>query len=365
LRNRRPPARQLSAIPSCAGLITRLACAHARNSGINLLPFLRRAGLTVRDIEDESVPLKVTAQIDCLNLLAHALDDRLLGFHLAMNMDLRGTGSLCYLAASSEILGEALQRIARYSATFNEGVKLETEFGEALRIGFAYAGVSRQSDRHQIEAWTTAIVRSCRELTRRELQPIEVRIMHQRIPESGEIDSFFGRTVEFGARKDEVSFSGKAAKLRVVRADRYLNKLLIGYCEDILARRSARSGVLQADVENAIAALLPHGQARLENVAQRLGVSPRTLRRKLAEEGVTFARLLEDLRIALAKHYLVEQDLPISRIAWLLGYTEVSAFSHAFRRWTGRTPRADREQRQRPPPRADGKRRDARRAIRP
>jgi AraC-like DNA-binding protein len=115
----------------------------------------------------------------------------------------------------------------------------------------------------------------------------------------------------------------------------------------VLARRKTRSGALQTDVENVIAALLPHGQTRIETVAQKLGFSPRTLRRKLAAEGVTFGGILEDLRFVLARDYLAQHDLPISRIAWLLGYTEVSAFSHAFRRWSGRTPRADRSRRRR------------------
>jgi AraC-like DNA-binding protein len=334
--------------------MTRLACARAQNAGIDLAPLLQRAGLTIRDVEDESVRLGVAAQIKCVNLLADALNDRLLGFHVAQEMDLRRAGFLYYVAASSNILGDALQGIARYSTMFNEGIKLDAEFGQALRVGFEFAGVSRRSDRHQIEAWTTAIVRCCREITGRGLQPIEVRIIHQRIPESGELDSFFGRTIEFGADRDELVFAGEAAKLPIVRADRYLNRLLIGYCEDVLARRKARLGAIQADVENELAALLPHGQTRIENVAQKLRVSPRTLRRRLAAKGATFAGILEDLRFALAKHYLSEQDLSISRIAWMLGYTEVSAFSHAFRRWSGRTPRAARTQRRRsaPPVRA-------------
>ena len=347
---RRPPAKRLNAIPSCAGLMTRLAYAYARKAGIDLPPLLRRAGLSVRDIADERAPLKVPAQIDCLNLIAAALHDRLLGFHLALAMDLRQTGFLYYLAASAETLGQALQRIARYSTAFNEGIRLQTDIGETLRVGFEYAGVSRQSDRQQIEGWTTAIVRCCRQITGRELQPVAVRLMHQRIPETSQLDSFFGRSVEMGAERDEVVFAGEAAKLPVVNADPYLSRLLIKVCEEVLARRKARTGVLRADVENAIAALLPHGQARLENVAQRLGVTPRTLRRKLATEGVTFAGMLEELRLALARHYLAEHQLSISRIAWLLGYTEVSAFSHAFRRWTGRTPRADRGRGRRPPP---------------
>jgi AraC-like DNA-binding protein len=345
LRNRTPPAKRLSAIPSCAGLMTRLACARAKAAGIDLPPLLRRVRLSVQDIEDESIRLSVATQIQSLNVLAEALNDRLLGFHLGRDMDLRRTGFLYYVAASSDVLGHALQELARCATTLNEGVRLEADLGETLRVGFAYAGVSRRSDRHQIEAWITAIVRCCREISGRDLAPLGARIMHQRIAESAKIDSFLGCSVEFGADRDEISLPGEAAKLPVVNADRFLNKLVIGYCEEVVSRRKARSGVIQADVENAIAALLPHGETRIENVAQKLRVSPRTLRRKLAAEGVTFAGILEDLRFALAKYYLAEQDLSISRIAWLLGYTEVSAFSHAFRRWTGRTPRADRSRR--------------------
>ena len=344
--------------------MTRLAYERARAAGVDLRPLLRRAGLSVRDIEDESVPLKVTAQINCLNLIADALDDRLLGFHLAQTMDLRRTGFLYYLAASAEILGQALQRIARYSAAFNEGIRLQTDIGETLRVRFEYAGVSRQSDRHQIEGWTAAIVRCCRQITGRELQPIAVRMMHQRIPQTSEIDSFYGRTVEMGADEDEVAFAVEAAKLPILNADPYLSRLLIEICERVLARRKGRSRVLRADVENAITALLPHGQARIENVARRLRITPRTLRRKLAAEGVTFAGLLEDLRLALARHYLAEHHLSISRIAWLLGYTEVSAFSHAFRRWTGRTPRADRTRGRGRAPGVVGRRARARRVVR-
>jgi hypothetical protein len=203
----------LGAIPNCAGLMTRLACARAQDVGSDLPPLLQGVGLTVRDIEVESVRLSVAAQIDCLNVLAEALNDRLLGFHVAQEMDLRRTGFLYYVAASSDVLGNALQGIARCSRMFNEGIKLKTDFGDALRIGFEYAGVSRRSDRHQIEAWITAIVRCCREITGRELQPIAVRIMHQRIAESGKIDGFFARAAEFGADKDEVSFPGETAKL--------------------------------------------------------------------------------------------------------------------------------------------------------
>jgi AraC-like DNA-binding protein len=142
-----------------------------------------------------------------------------------------------------------------------------------------------------------------------------------------------------------VQFPSEAAKRQIVSADPHLNKLLSKYCDEVLAARKVPSGPLRINVENLIATLLPHGQARRDVVAQKLGLSPRTLGRKLSADGISFARILEELRFGLAKRYLPERVLSISRIAWLLGYTDVSAFSHAFRRWAGRAPRADRSRR--------------------
>ena len=91
-------------------------------------------------------------------------------------------------------------------------------------------------------------------------------------------------------------------------------------------------------MEEAAAELLPHGQAQTNIIAARLGMSPRTLARRLSAEGLPFANILRELRLGLAHRYLADHDLPISQIAWLLGYTEIGAFTHAFRRWTGTTP---------------------------
>jgi AraC-like DNA-binding protein len=322
--------------------MTRLACARAGRFGLALPPLLHRAGLTIKDIKDDDSTIAVEAQIRCLNIVAEALNDSLLGFHVARETDLRSTGFLYYVAASSDTLGEGLTRIARYSTIVNQGVELHVKAGPVLAMKFGYAGVSRLIDRHQIEAWITAVVRFCREMTGRDLQPLSIKIMHERIPESGELDAFFGRTVEFSADVDELHLAEEFAKLPNISADPYLNGLLVKYCEEVAARRKLQAGALRPNVENAIAALLPHGQANIDNVAQRLGITARTLRRRLRSENLSFARVLGDLRFALAERYLAERNLPISRIAWLLGYSEISNFSHAFRRWTGHAPRTAR-----------------------
>jgi AraC-like DNA-binding protein len=206
-------------------------------------------------------------------------------------------------------------------------------------MSFRFRGVSRHLDRHQIECWSAGLVRLCRELTGLRLVPSRVRMVHQRGDDQrAELGRFFGKSLQFGASVDEVAFPRRVADARIRSADPYLNKLLLDYCEDALSHRK-RAGTFRASVENAIAPLLPHGKASVEEVARQLAMSPRTLARRLREEGTSFSGVLEGLRNDLAARYLAEKEFGIAQIAWLLGYQEASAFSRACKRWTGKTPR--------------------------
>jgi AraC-like DNA-binding protein len=277
-----------------------------------------------------------------VNLAAIALKDDFLGFHLAQLPDLRELGFLYYVSASSEILSDALQQGARYSSIVNEGVLLEYHDDRYVSIQFRYVGVSRHQDRQQIEFFMAVLVRLWRQLTGLRLVPARVRLTHRRDSELSEYVEFFGGNIEFGAAVDEVSFAPAVKKMPVVGADHYLNKLLVAYCEEALSRRPPNRGSLRSAVENAIVPLLPRGMARLNEVASRLGVSERTLARRLSAESLTFSKVVERLRIDLGRRYLADKDLSISQVAWLLGYQEVSSFTHSFKRWVGETPRQTR-----------------------
>jgi AraC-like DNA-binding protein len=326
-------------LPSAAGILTRLACIRVREAGIRLEPLLRKAGLTLAQIEDRSIRIHAQRQIRFLELAADALQDPFLGFHLARDSDLREAGLFHYVLASSDTLEEALQRAARYSTTLNDSISLECVERHDLVVVFAYVGIARHSDRHQIEFWTTSLVRACRELTGRYVLPHRIQLTHRCPEDCSELNTYLGCDVEFGAPVDEVAFPATIKNLPVIGADSYLNDLLIGYCEEALNRRSTSTGHLRSTVENAIAPLLPHGKARASEVARKLGMSQRTLARHLAAERLTFAKVLDELRADLAQRHLRDANLSISQVAWLLGYQEVSAFTHAFKRWTGTTPR--------------------------
>ena len=332
--------------PSAEGTLSRLACARARAEGLDVAPLMVKAGVTGQQVEEDNIWLPAHGQIKLVELIADALKDDFLGFHIARDMDLREIGLLYYVLNSSDLLEDALRRAERYCAIINEAVCLRVHGGNELAVAFNYIGVNRRVDRHQIEAWVTSLVRVCRHLTGRRLLPSCVRFVHRR-KGCSEMDAFMGCEVDFSADADEVVFPGMAQEMPIVAADPYLNRLLIKSCEEARSHR-AIGGPARVAVENAIAPLLPHGKARAPEIASRLGVSQRTLGRRLAAEGLTFATVLDRLRADLARRYLQDAELPISKIAWLLGYAEVSAFNHAYKRWTGQTPGEGRAPEKRP-----------------
>jgi AraC-like DNA-binding protein len=326
--------------------MTRLAYERARQAGIALEPLLAKAGLTEGQVLDRAVRIKVRNQIDFLELVAQAVADPFLGFHLAQMCDLRELGLLYYVGASSKTLGDAWRRGARYTSVVNEGLSLRYVEGNVVTLAFDYVGVPRHIDRQQIEFSMTALVRFCRQLTGRELGPSRVGFMHHRNETPAELSAYFACDVEFGATADQATFDPSFRDLPIVTADFHLNELLIAYGEQVLARRSMYRGSFRSQVENAMVPLLPHGTVRAGDIAKDLGVGQRTLARRLAAEGATFSEVLEGLRSDLARQYLADERLSISQVAWLLGYQEISAFTHAFKRWTGMTPREARASRE-------------------
>ena len=158
--------KQFATIPRASGGIARLAYARAEEAGIALSSLLSASGLTIAQIENRRERLKVKAQIRLLGLVADALGDDLLGFHLAHNFDLREIGLLYYVMASSEVLEDALRRVERYSRIVNEGISIQVHTGKHVTIRLNDVGVERHSDRHQIEFWLTTFIRICRQLTR-------------------------------------------------------------------------------------------------------------------------------------------------------------------------------------------------------
>jgi AraC-like DNA-binding protein len=329
---------ELDSIPTAQGGLSRLAVARLKSAGVPVEPLLKRVGLTPEVIADPEERLSVRSQIKLLNQAAVALKDDWLGFTMARDFDPREIGLLYYVMASSLTLGDALKRVARYSQITNEALVVRYLEENKFIIRLNYSGVPRHMDRHQIEFFMYAALRLCRVLTGQNIVPQHFWISHHRSGTNSEMARFVGTAVEFGATADEFALNANAHELPLIHADPYLNNLLLKYCEATLVDRRGNESQLRIRVENAISSLLPHGRVVVDDVAHGLGMSKRTLGRKLADEGLNFTEILQELRRDLALRYLDDRKLHVSKVAWLLGFNEVSAFTHTFKRWTGKTP---------------------------
>jgi len=318
------------------GIATRLAVAHLERIGLDPTSLLARAGLSRSDLASDK-RVNADLQIDFLEQVSRAARDDWIGFTLAATVDLREAGMLYYAAASSHRLGDALARLQRYCSVGNEALVVRLDRGTLYRVCVSYSGVARHRDRHFIEFLSLVLLRLSRHIVGRELTPRGVNFIHHRADELRKAQRILGCEVQFGAYTDEICFDAAVMDLPVVSHDPFLNELMVKMCEDALALRAGTISPFRTAVENAIAPLLPHAEADGKRVAGKLGLSERTFARRLAGEGLSFGSILDDLRRDLAERYLAE-GLQVSRIAWLLGFHHPSSFTHACRRWTGKSP---------------------------
>jgi AraC-like DNA-binding protein len=161
---------------------------------------------------------------------------------------------------------------------------------------------------------------------------------HDRPADAGEYQKTFGAAaLRFSAPAFAYSFDAAYLKAPLPTADANLNQIVRKHADHLLSELP-RSRNLTEAVRELIIQELASGQPTAAQVAVRLRMNQRTLARRLQSEGTTFSALFDDLRRGLALRYLLRNDLRISEVVFLLGFSEVATFYRAFRRWTGQTP---------------------------
>lgn len=170
-------------------------------------------------------------------------------------------------------------------------------------------------------------------------RPSEVWLPHDRRACSRRYEQFYGCPVRYEFGEAQLVLRNETLAIPMPAADPRLHAILRRHVELLLERLPSLSSsekLTRIDLRAAVQA--GSGALSLEATAARLEVSPRTLQRRLREEGTTFQRVLDDVRREFASRYLADDTQSISDIAFAVGFSDVSAFHRAFRRWTGRTP---------------------------
>ncbi len=336
----------LQVLPTATGFAAREALALLRKHNIATAPLLLRAGLSEHGLAraaDEGLPQRVSAIGQCkfLEYAAEAMDDSAFGLHLARQIDPRDVGLYFYASSTARDLGDALALFARYCRIVNEAFRL-TQRSADTAIEFEFVGLPKYAARHNMEYVVAAIAVALRTMSGRNVAPMKVAFAHNRNSGLREFERFFGCPVEFGAPNTALQISADALHLPLITADPKLLRVLRPYCDAAAKERNVKPGTLRSAVEAEVEKLLPDGKAKAENVAAALALSVRTLARRLAYEGATYGEVVDELRKSLATQYLNDPGMSLGQIAWLLGYEGSTSFNHAFKRWTGRSPSADR-----------------------
>lgn len=178
-----------------------------------------------------------------------------------------------------------------------------------------------------------------RNLTQMDFFPIEMRFQHSVGDHTIDFQKLAGFPVVFGAEKLEIVLSLTSLEMPVPTYDPSLREHLVEYGERILAERGSPRQMTRSRVEGLITRSLPGNVIQADEAAANLGMSLRTLARRLKDEGTSYREIVEDLRCDLAQTFITN-GMSLSEISYSLGYADQAAFSTAFKRWTGQAPSA-------------------------
>ena len=294
---------------------------------------LHRSGLANPDDYIESATF---ARI--LELAAIETSDSCFGLHFGEHFDPRDLGALGYVVLNSPSISIAIHNIERYLHMHNEAAKVSFSMdGQRAHLRFVLAASRNEPARQHNEYGMALALKALRNLAGSNWHPLEVRFANPTPENISEHRRFFGCRIVFGSAANEFVFDGKALEQPGTGVDPKLYRILKRHAERMLSEMPQETGPV-LPVREAIVEAMHEGAPTLAHVAKTMAVSPRTLERRLKEHGLVFKMLLDDTRRQFALDYLKTRKRSLTEIAYLLGYSEASAFNRAFKRWTGSTP---------------------------
>jgi AraC-like DNA-binding protein len=323
--------------------VLRAVVAALAKEGVDPEAFLAEVSIPREVLADDEARIPFERLENAWRLVPRWSRDHAFGLHLAEHTRPGAFDVLDYVARSCENLAEAFLRLVRFQRLLHDGVvvTLEAHGAEVWvvhRVSDDPAGVPR----HAAEAAVASWILRARSMTNADVTPVAVRFQHAAPADSSEHDRILGCPVQFSCGTNVVVLTRATLALPIVTADSGLRALLDRHAEIILARLPNQG--FMAKARSALADVIRSGSPDLAAMAKRLGTSSRSLQRRLAEEGTRFEDMLDEMRRELALRYLSEPEISLGEIAFLLGYSDPSAFHRAFRRWEGRTPQAHRRE---------------------
>src|SRR5262249_42420260 len=294
---------------------------------------LTRAGLAT---PHGFIPSSAFAQ--GLEEAALATGDDTFGLHFGERYQPKNLGPLTYVVIHSPTIGAALENMGRYIRVHNEAAESSVVIeGTWALARLRLTGLTVAVPRQQHEFAMAVALNTLRLMAGSDWIPAEVHFAHPVPRSTVEHVRVFRAPVSFGHAANAFVLEPAFLDRQVPSADPRLYPILRQYLDRVLEEMPAEEPEM-ASIRRLIGEAMRHGEPKLAPVARALATSGRSLQRRLKEHGVDFRDMVEDTRRRFALHYLQDREHTVSEIAYLVGYSEVSAFNRAFKRWTGLTP---------------------------
>jgi AraC-like DNA-binding protein len=306
--------------------------------GLDGAALLRQAGLDPNVLADADAMIPYRACLRALDLAARAARLPHIGLLLADKQGLSMLGPVGFLVAEAPVLRAAIAQLGAYIHLHNQGMALrldianglalwsfETLLGESAGLAFA--------DDHALATGVTII----RQLLGRNWNPDHVTIQHAAPRDAAPYRRAFCCPVEFAAERNLIGFDARLLDQPLPGHDARLHAVLDGYIRHLDASNAPE---LDKQIQLVLLQAMKQGSCSLPRVAARMAMTPRSLQRRLAGAGTSFQAELDGVRNNVARRYLTETRMPLTAISPLLGYSDLAAFSRAFKRINGMAPQA-------------------------
>jgi AraC-like DNA-binding protein len=316
---------------------TRLLMRILASRGIDPVPLLRDAGIDPSLIEKRFARFPFGRVADAWSRSVAICKDDDLGLESAKFYQATDFHGLVVVFLASSDLATALARFARYHTVVNTALRMRLEH-DAKRLELV--GTPIKAEQHAVralESGRTAIVLSlCRTAVGESLNPAQVALTFSRPADDSALRAFFRAPIVYDAPEWRLVFRREDAETPFLASNRDLARSN----DQVLDRavRNLRQDDLVSRVKLAVVDALPSGAPSEQAIAKSLSLSSRSLQRRLAAVRAKFTDLVSDVRRELATEYVTNGDISVTEITYMLGFSDVSSFSRAFKRWTGASP---------------------------
>lgn len=297
---------------------------------------LARYQLELSALTSERQTVEVNLVANLLNTCAETLNCPLFGLRLGAMQNFNMLGALGVLIENCDTARKAIQLLQSYMAYHNQSEYWDYLEYPNLVVIQRFDNFTQQNNTQQIrELAMSACFHLCRAFFGRHFDPLRLEFSHNNTTDIKRYCALLGIDVMFNTERDALVLAGNALDLPIHKEDRTIKARQLDYLDTL------RGDYLQP-IDERVSSLLQQSMgsqlANIDNIAQILNLSRRTLQRQLALRGLTFRQLLHNVRINKAKWYLASSQIDITLLSSLLGYTDVSNFSRAFRASEGCSP---------------------------